>query len=134
MAIKDVTAQEMRRDDKVFVMGEDVEVLGGIFGCTRGLVDEFGPERVRNTPISEAGFVGAGLGAACVGMRPIVELMYMDFALVAADQIINQVAKTRYVFGGKARIWSSAASRASAAATPRPIPRALRRCSCISPA
>ena len=60
MAIKDVTAQEMRRDDKVFVMGEDVEVLGGIFGCTRGLVDEFGPERVRNTPISEAGFVGAG--------------------------------------------------------------------------
>ncbi len=104
MAIKDVTAQEMRRDDKVFVMGEDVEVLGGIFGCTRGLVDEFGPERVRNTPISEAGFVGAGLGAACVGMRPIVELMYMDFALVAADQIINQVAKTRYVFGGKARI------------------------------
>ena len=104
MAIKDVTAQEMRRDDKVFVMGEDVEVLGGIFGCTRGLVDEFGPERVRNTPISEAGFVGAGLGAACVGLRPIVELMYMDFALVAADQIINQVAKTRYVFGGKARI------------------------------
>ena len=104
MAIKDVTAQEMRRDDKVFVMGEDVEVLGGIFGCTRGLVDEFGPERVRNTPISEAGFVGAGLGAACVGMRPIVELMYMDFALVAADQSINQVAKTRYVFGGKARI------------------------------
>ncbi len=104
MAIRDVTAQEMRRDDKVFVMGEDVEVLGGIFGCTRGLVDEFGPERVRNTPISEAGFVGAGLGAACVGMRPIVELMYMDFALVAADQIINQVAKTRYVFGGKARI------------------------------
>ena len=104
MAIKDVTAQEMRRDDKVFVMGEDVEVLGGIFGCTRGLVDEFGPERVRNTPISEAGFVGAGLGAACVGMRPIVELMYMDFARVAADQIINQVAKTRYVFGGKARI------------------------------
>ena len=104
MAIRDVTAQEMRRDDKVFVMGEDVEVLGGIFGCTRGLVDEFGPERVRNTPISEAGFVGAGLGAACVGMRPIVELMYMDFALVAADQIINQVAKTRYVFGCKARI------------------------------
>ena len=65
---------------------------------------EFGPERVRDAPISEAGFVGAGLGAACVGMRPIVELMYMDFALVAADQIINQVAKTRYVFGGKARI------------------------------
>ena len=103
-AIRDTIAQEMRRDEKVFVMGEDVEVLGGIFGCTRGLAEEFGPERVRNTPISEAGFVGAGLGAACVGMRPIVELMYFDFALVAADQIINQVAKTRYVFGGKAKI------------------------------
>lgn len=104
MAIHDVMAQEMRRDEKVFVMGEDIEVLGGIFGCTRGLVDEFGPDRVRNTPISESAFVGAGLGAACVGMRPIVELMYMDFSLVAADQIINQVAKTRYVFGGRARI------------------------------
>jgi len=104
IAIRDTIAQEMRRDEKVFVMGEDVEVLGGIFGCTRGLAEEFGPERVRNTPISEAGFVGAGLGAACVGMRPIVELMYFDFALVAADQIINQVAKTRYVFGGKAKI------------------------------
>lgn len=104
VAIRDCIAQEMRRDDKVFVMGEDVEVLGGIFGCTRGLAEEFGADRVRNTPISEAGFVGAGLGAACVGMRPIVELMYFDFALVAADQIINQVAKTRYIFGGKAKI------------------------------
>lgn len=104
MAIRDVIAEEMRRDERVFVMGEDIEVLGGIFGCTRGLADEFGVDRVRNTPISEAGFVGAGLGAACVGMRPIVELMYFDFALVAADQIINQVAKTRYVFGGKAKI------------------------------
>lgn len=104
VAIRDCIAQEMRRDEKVFVMGEDVEVLGGIFGCTRGLAEEFGTDRVRNTPISEAGFVGAGLGAACVGMRPIVELMYFDFALVAADQIINQVAKTRYIFGGKAKI------------------------------
>ena len=103
-AIKDVTAEEMRRDENVFVMGEDVEVLGGIFGCTRGLADEFGADRVRNTPISEAGFVGAGLGAACAGMRPVVELMYMDFALVALDQIVNQVAKTRYIFGGKAKI------------------------------
>lgn len=103
-AIKETTAEEMRRDDKIFVMGEDVEVLGGIFGCTRGLADEFGADRVRNTPISEAGFVGAGLGAACCGMRPIVELMYMDFAMVALDQIINQVAKTRYIFGGKAKI------------------------------
>ncbi len=103
-AIRDVTAEEMRRDEKVFVMGEDIEVLGGIFGATRGLADEFGVDRVRNTPISEAGFVSAGLGAACAGMRPIVELMYMDFSLVAADSIINQVAKTRYIFGGKAKV------------------------------
>ncbi|MBQ4062366.1 MAG: alpha-ketoacid dehydrogenase subunit beta [Christensenellaceae bacterium] len=102
--IKETLAQEMRRDERVFVMGEDVQVLGGVFGCTRGLADEFGVDRCFNTPISEAGFVGAGLGAACVGMRPVVELMYMDFSLVAADQIVNQVAKTRYIFGGKAKI------------------------------
>jgi len=103
-AIKDVLAEEMRKDESVFVMGEDVAEQGGIFGCTRGLVNEFGKERVRNTPISEAGFIGAGLGAACAGMRPVVELMYMDFTLVSMDQIINQVAKTRYIFGGKARV------------------------------
>lgn len=103
-AIKETLAQEMRRDEKVFVMGEDVQVLGGVFGCTKGLADEFGAERCFNTPISEAGFIGAGLGAACAGMRPVVELMYMDFSLVAADQIVNQVAKTRYIFGGKAVI------------------------------
>lgn len=104
MAIRDVLAEEMRRDSTVFIMGEDVETLGGVFGCTRDLYKEFGVDRVRNTPISEAGIVGAGVGAACAGMRPIVELMYMDFTLVAADQILNQAAKTRYVFGGKARI------------------------------
>lgn len=103
-AIRDTIAEEMRRDERVFVMGEDIETLGGVFGCTRDLYKEFGTERVRNTPISEAGIVGAGVGAACAGMRPIVELMYMDFTLVAADQILNQAAKTRYVFGGKARI------------------------------
>lgn len=103
-AIRETMRDEMRRDDKVFIMGEDVEVLGGIFGATRDLVKEFGQERIRNTPISEAGFISAGLGAACAGMRPIVELMYMDFALVAGDSLINQVAKTRYIFGGKARV------------------------------
>lgn len=103
-AIRDTIALEMRRDEHVFVMGEDIEKQGGIFGCTRELYQEFGVERVRNTPISEAGFVGAGLGAACTGMRPIVELMYMDFTLVAMDQLINQVAKTRYIFGGHAKI------------------------------
>lgn len=104
MAIRDTLAEEMRRDDRVFVMGEDVELAGGVFGCTRDLYKEFGVERVRNTPISEAGIVGAGVGAACTGMRPVVELMYMDFTFVAMDQILNQAAKTRYVFGGKAKI------------------------------
>lgn len=104
IAIRDVMAEEMRRDERVFIMGEDVETLGGIFGCTRDMYKEFGTERIRNTPISEAGFIGAGLGAACTGMRPIVELMYMDFTLVAMDQILNQVAKTRYIFGGNAKI------------------------------
>jgi acetoin:2,6-dichlorophenolindophenol oxidoreductase subunit beta len=103
-AIKDVLAEEMRRDEKVFVMGEDVAEQGGIFGCTRGLVDEFGKKRVRNTPISEAGFMGAGVGAAIAGMRPVVELMYMDFVYVSMDQILNQAAKIRYMFGGKARL------------------------------
>lgn len=103
-AIKDVLAEEMRKNESVFVMGEDVAEQGGIFGCTRGLVKEFGKERVRNTPISEAGFVGAGIGAACAGMRPVVELMYMDFTYAAMDQILNQAAKIRYMFGGKAKV------------------------------
>jgi pyruvate/2-oxoglutarate/acetoin dehydrogenase E1 component len=103
-AIKDVIGEEMRRDSKIFVMGEDVAEQGGVFGCTRELITEFGKTRVRNTPISEAGIVAAGLGAACAGMRPIVELMYMDFTFVCMDQILNQVAKTRYVFGGKAQV------------------------------
>lgn len=103
-AIRDVIAEEMRRDEKVFIMGEDIAELGGIFGCTRGLLEEFGEKRVRNTPISEAAIVGAGIGAACCGMRPIVELMYMDFTYVAMDQILNQAAKIRYMFGGKAKV------------------------------
>jgi len=103
-AIRDVIAEEMRRDGTVFVMGEDIAKQGGIFGCTRGLLDEFGASRVRITPISEAGFVGAGVGAACAGMRPIVELMYMDFTYVAMDQLLNQAAKIRYMFGGHAKL------------------------------
>jgi pyruvate dehydrogenase E1 component beta subunit len=104
IAIRDVLAEEMRRDPDVFLMGEDIAQQGGIFGCTRGLVDEFGPERVRNTPISENTFVGAGVGAASVGMRPVVELMYMDFLYLAMDQILNQAAKMRYMFGGKVKV------------------------------
>ncbi|MDR1586243.1 MAG: alpha-ketoacid dehydrogenase subunit beta [Treponema sp.] len=104
MAIRDVLAEEMRRDPEVFVMGEDVARQGGIFGCTRGLIDEFGEGRVRNTPISENTFVGAGVGAASVGMRPVVELMYMDFLYLAMDQVLNQAAKMRYMFGGKVKV------------------------------
>lgn len=103
-AIKDCLGQEMRRDDTVFVMGEDVAEQGGIFGCTRGLLEEFGKDRVRNTPISESGFVGAGIGAACAGMRPVAELMYMDFVYVCMDQLLNQAAKIRYMFGGNAKV------------------------------
>ncbi len=103
-AIKDVIAEEMRKDDAVFIMGEDIAEAGGIFTCTKGLLKEFGSERVRNTPISEAGFVGAGVGAASCGLRPIVELMYMDFAYLAMDQILNQAAKIRYMFGGNVKI------------------------------
>ena len=104
MAVRDTIAAEMRRDERVFIMGEDIETIGSIFGCTRDLTQEFGRERAFNTPINEAGFVGIGLGAACTGMRPIVELLYMDFAFCAMDQLLNQVAKTRYVFGGRAKI------------------------------
>lgn len=103
-AIRQTMAQEMSRDERVFIMGEDVEKLGGVFGCTRDLYKDFGTDRIRNTPISESAIIGAALGAACGGMRPIAELMYWDFCLVSADQIFNQVAKTRYVFGGHAKI------------------------------
>lgn len=103
-AVKEAIGEEMRRDEKVFLMGEDVANHGSVFGCCKGLFNEFGPERVRDTPISEAGFIGAGLGAAITGLRPVIELMYVDFALCAMDQIVNQIAKAKYMFGGKARI------------------------------
>jgi pyruvate dehydrogenase E1 component beta subunit len=103
-AVKDALAQEMRRDSSVFVMGEDVETMGGVFGCTKGLLAEFGHDRIRNTPISEAAFCGAGLGAALTGLRPVVELQYVDFILCAMDQVINQIAKYRYASGGRAKV------------------------------
>jgi len=103
-AIRDVLAAELRNDPRVFIMGEDIAEQGGIFSCTKGLLTEFGPERIRNTPISENSFVGAAVGAASAGMRPVVELMYMDFTYLAMDQILNQAAKIRYMFGGKARV------------------------------
>lgn len=100
-AISEAIAQEMARDPKVFVMGEDVGIYGGIFGATQGLLDQFGPERVLDTPISETAFIGAATGAAAEGMRPIVELMFVDFFGVCMDQIYNHLAKNTYMSGGR---------------------------------
>jgi len=102
-AIREALCEEMRRDERVFVMGEDVGPHGGIFTVTKGMHEEFGEERVRDTPISEAGFIGAALGASIVGGRPVAELMFGDFAAVAMDQIANQIAKARYMSGGKVK-------------------------------
>lgn len=103
-AIRDAIRLEMQKDDSVFVMGEDVGVYGGIFGVTQGLYNEFGPERVRDTPISEAAIAGAATGAAITGMRPVAEIMFVDFTTIAMDQLVNQAAKMRYMFGGKASV------------------------------
>ena len=110
-AINETLHSEMRRDATVVVIGEDVaggagadgidDAAGGVFGLTKGLVGEFGRERVIDTPISEAGFIGMAAGAACTGLRPVVELMFFDFIGVCFDQVYNQMAKFRYMFGGK---------------------------------
>ena len=104
-ALNEALDYEMSKDPKVVVMGEDVGVYGGIYGVTAGLLDKYGPERVIDTPIAESGFVGTGVGAAATGLlRPVVELMFIDFLGVTFDQIYNQAAKMRYMFGGKAKI------------------------------
>jgi pyruvate dehydrogenase E1 component beta subunit len=100
-AVRDGIATAMREDDRVFIMGEDIAEMGGSMGVTQGLLDEFGPDRVRNTPISEMAIVGAGIGAAMAGMRPIVEIMYEDFLTLSLEQIVNQAAKHRYMSGGQ---------------------------------
>jgi pyruvate dehydrogenase E1 component beta subunit len=99
-AVNEAIKEEMRRDESVFLIGEDVGHYGGLFRVTRNLLDEFGEQRVIDTPISEQGFAGMSIGAALVGMKPIMELMYMDFFLVAADQLLNQAAKMHYMTGG----------------------------------
>jgi len=103
-ALRDAMAEEMRRDESVFVIGEDVGVFQGAFKVTEGLLDEFGEKRVRDTPISENSIVGTGVGAAMAGLRPIVELMTVNFALLAFDQIINHAASIPYMFSGHARV------------------------------
>ena len=113
-AVNEALRQEMERDESVFIMGEDIaggagrpdkeDAWGGPMKLTKGLIAQFGPERIRDTPISEAGFMGAGVGAAATGMRPVVDLMFVGFLGVCADQIINNAAKIHYMFGGKVNI------------------------------
>jgi pyruvate dehydrogenase E1 component beta subunit len=103
-ALRDGMAEEMRRDENVFVMGEDVAVFQGSFKVTEGLLDEFGEKRVRDTPISENSIVGMGVGAAMGGLRPVVEIMTVNFALLAMDQIVNHAAAIPYMFGGQVRV------------------------------
>lgn len=103
-AIAEAIGQEMERDDTVLVMGEDIGVYGGIFGATEGLLDRFGPERIIDTPISETGFIGAAVGAAINGLRPIAELMFVDFFGVCMDQIYNNMAKIHYFSGGNVKV------------------------------
>src|SRR5438876_5769048 len=103
-AVRDAMAAAMRADDDVFLMGEDIAEMGGSMGVTQGLFDEFGAERVRNTPISEIAIVGAGIGAAMQGMRPVVEIMYEDFLSLSMEQLVNQAAKHRYMSGGQLKV------------------------------
>lgn len=103
-AIRESMCQEMRENNDVFILGEDIGVYGGAFGVTNGMLEEFGPERVRSTPISEAAISGCAVGAAVTGMRPILELQFSDFVTVAMDNIVNQAAKLRYMFGGKGKV------------------------------
>ena len=103
-ALREALIEEMERDPNVILLGEDIGVYGGVFKVTEGLLARFGPERVRETPISEAGFIGAATGLAMCGKRPVAELMFMDFAWVAADQIWNQAAKMRQMSGGQVSV------------------------------
>ncbi|MBX6370244.1 MAG: alpha-ketoacid dehydrogenase subunit beta, partial [Rhodospirillales bacterium] len=103
-AINQALADAMAADESVIVLGEDVAAAGGPFGVTRGLLDSFGPERVRDTPISEATLVNAAVGAALSGLRPVVEIMFMDFVALAMDGVVNQAAKARFMFGGQTSV------------------------------
>jgi pyruvate/2-oxoglutarate/acetoin dehydrogenase E1 component len=119
-AVRDALREEMQRDEKVFVLGEDIAQFGGSYKTTAGLLEEFGHARVRNTPLSEMAIIGCATGAALAGMKPVAELMYVDFTACCMDQIVNELAKARYMFGGKAKTAAvirtqGGAGRASAA-------------------
>ena len=100
-AVRQALREELQYDERVFMLGEDIAEFGGTFKVSVGLLEEFGPRRIRNTPISESAILGAAVGAAATGLRPIAEIMYSDFFAVAMDQVVNQAAKMRYMFGGK---------------------------------
>jgi acetoin:2,6-dichlorophenolindophenol oxidoreductase subunit beta len=103
-AIREAMCEEMRSDPNVFLMGEDVGIFNGVWGVSNGMLEEFGPERIRDTAISEIAIIGSALGAAMSGMRPIAEIMFGDFLMCAGDQLVNQVAKARFMSGGKANV------------------------------
>lgn len=103
-AIREAMSEEMRRDENVIFIGEDIGLYGGAFGVSVGMFEEFGPRRVKDTPISEAAIAGTAVGAAATGLRPIMEIMFMDFVTLTMDQIVNQGAKMRYMYGGKATV------------------------------
>ncbi|MPZ13644.1 MAG: alpha-ketoacid dehydrogenase subunit beta [Chloroflexi bacterium] len=103
-ALRDAIRERMLVDERVIVMGEDIGAYGGSYGVTRGLLEEFGPERIRDTPISELGFVGTGIGAAVGGLRPVVEIMTINFSFLAMDQIVNNASKIHYMFGGQVSV------------------------------
>jgi pyruvate dehydrogenase E1 component beta subunit len=103
-AIRQALWQEMKRDERVFLLGEDIGAYGGAFGLTHGMLAEFGPERIRETPISEATIVAAAIGASLLGMRPVAEIMFMDFVLLTLDQLANQAAKMHFMFGGRTTV------------------------------
>ena len=110
-ALNEALREELERDEAVFLMGEDIGVFNGAFKVTQGLLDEFGEKRVRDTPISENTIVGMGVGAAMIGLRPVVELMTVNFSLLALDQIVNSAAHIHYMFGGQVRGWYTVDSR-----------------------
>ena len=103
-ALREAIAEEMRRDEKIFILGEDIAGYGGTYGVTKGLIEEFGDKRVKDTPLAEEVIAGAAIGAAVGGLRPIAEIMTMNFSLLASDQIINSLAKFHYMFGGQPRL------------------------------
>jgi pyruvate dehydrogenase E1 component beta subunit len=133
-AVRDALSTAMRQDDDVFIMGEDIAEMGGSMGVTAGMLEEFGKERVRNTPISEMALAGTAIGAAMQGMRPVAEIMYEDFMTLAAEQVVNQAAKLRYMSGGQLTVPVVFRTQAAPAGRrARSTRSSSRRGSCTSP-